>query len=202
MQLRNDDLIVGTTTNLGWRSCVRGVIWLREVLKEVRRPRLVDKAQTCFDKYITQYTYLNRGLTVLISFHTTSLPSCEECNPPLLFFFFISMLFLHRFITVLDLPSWSWRKAVRPVEWIITLIGTLCLALLPWADSSYGNKRSTCLGKKKIKAGTNGFESQAGSLYRDVDLLLALSSVVFFQSTSTLYLKAETAQKTVTEKFS
>lgn len=88
MQLRNDDLIVGTTTNLGWRSCVRGVIWLREVLKEVRRPRLVDKAQTCFDKYITQYTYLNRGLTVLISFHTTSLPSYEECNPPLLFFFF------------------------------------------------------------------------------------------------------------------
>lgn len=57
-------------------------------------------------------------------------------------------------------------------------------------------------GEKKIKAGTNGFESQAGSLYRDVDLLLALSSVVFFQSTSTLYLKAETAQKTVTEKMS
>lgn len=38
----------------------------------------------------------------------------------------------------------------------MTLIGTLCLALLPQADSSYGNKKNTCLGgvgglKKKRK---------------------------------------------------
>lgn len=66
----------------------------------------------------------------------------------------------------------------------MTLIGTLCLALLPQADSSYSNKKNTCLGggvEKKKKAGTNRFVSQAGSLCREVELLLAVSSMVFFQ---------------------
>lgn len=48
--------------------------------------------------------------------------------------------------------------------------------------------------EKKKKAGTNRFVSQAGSLCREVELLLAVSSVVFFQLISTAHLKAEAAQ--------
>lgn len=48
--------------------------------------------------------------------------------------------------------------------------------------------------EKKKKAGTNRFVSQAGSLCREVELLLAVFSVVFFQLISTAHLKAETAQ--------
>lgn len=48
--------------------------------------------------------------------------------------------------------------------------------------------------EKKKKAGTNRFVSQAGSLCREVELLLAVFSVVFFQLISTAHLKAEAAQ--------